>query len=161
MGLKRAIAGLAVGGVAVFAGTASTEDKTVRSDNGEIVDSGGLGVFKVRVGDCVQLPDDDAEFFESLEGVPCGQPHDAETYAEFEVVPLTPDFSRDVVEEMAFNGCLERFAGAMGKTYESAEDLDVFPLYPSKESWAADDRMVTCLVVSVDGSPRVGSDIVS
>lgn len=160
MGLKRAIAGLVVGGVAVFAGTASTEDKTERGDNGEIVDSGGLGVFKVRVGDCVQLPAEGAELFESLEGVPCAQPHDAQAYAEFDLA-LT-SYDEAAVEAQADEGCLARFAAAIGQGYEEAEELDFFTLYPSPESWdEMDDREVSCLVLSVDGSPRTGSDLVS
>lgn len=38
---------------------------------------GGIGAFKVRVGDCVQLGDD-ANFVASFPGIPCGSPHDAE-----------------------------------------------------------------------------------
>ena len=159
MGIKRIVAGLAAGGVAVFAGTAATEDKTERGDNGEIVESGGLGVFKVRVGDCVQLPDENAEFFESLEGVPCTQPHDAQAYAEFQLAPVTPSFDRDVIDETSFNGCVERFDAAIGRSYEEAEELDIFTMYPSEESWSADDRTVSCFVVNLDGSPLTGSDI--
>ena len=160
MGLKRIAAGLVAGGVAVFAGTASTEDKTERGDNGEIVESGGLGVFKVRIGDCVQLPDEDAALFESLEGVPCAQPHDAQAYAEFDLAGSS--YSEAAVEQAAEAGCLDRFGAAIGRSYDDAQELDFFTLYPSPESWEAmEDRAVSCLVISVDGSPRSGSDVVS
>ena len=75
------IAGLAVmGGVAVFGRVTSGDDETVR-DGGEIVEAGGLGVFRMAAGDCVNFPDGDFEQVEAVEGIPCADPHDAEVYA--------------------------------------------------------------------------------
>lgn len=154
MRIGRAVGGLVVGGVAVFAGTQATEDDTTRDDSGAITEAGGLGAFALQVGDCIQLPD--ATEVLSVEGVPCGEPHDAQVFAEFELPD--GDFPGvESVEMSAGDGCYERWPAAVGTDYETdtASDFTVFT--PTAESWAEGDREVACLLVPLDGPQMVGS----
>jgi hypothetical protein len=155
MGLLRVIfGGVAVAGVAVFGGVQAYDDETTRDEDGHITTSGGLGAFVVRVGDCVQVPDE--ERVVSLEGVPCDAPHDGEAYAKFDL-PGARDYDEGAVEARSFEGCLDRWGAAIGSVYEQDLSLDLSTLSPSPESWAVGDRSVVCLVVPMDGSPLRGS----
>jgi len=55
-----------------------------RDDSGAITDAGGLDVFRMAVGDCLDWPggsDSEATEVERVEGKPCSEPHDLEVYA--------------------------------------------------------------------------------
>jgi hypothetical protein len=157
MGLGRWIAGATVaGGVAVFAGTGAFDDGTTRNDAGQIEEAGGLGAFVLRVGDCVQLPDEMEVV--SVEGVPCSTPHDAEVYARFDL-PELDSFDADEVGALSDEGCFDRWSDAIGTVYEDDPDLDYTLLEPTAESWTEGDREVSCLVTSVDGDPLTGSQL--
>ena len=82
--MKRVIAGTVIGAVAIFGGAGLFDDDTVRGDSGEIIEGGGLGVFVMQDGDCFNLPDGDSVV--SIEGVPCGDPHDAEVFAPRQLI---------------------------------------------------------------------------
>lgn len=159
--LRKIIGGAAVGGVAIFAGTGAFDDKTTRGEAGEIVESGGLGAFVLRLGDCVQMPDEDAAIVSSVEGVPCEQPHDAQVYSEFKLDGSSGMPGAEEMDALAFQGCTERWTAAFGGSFESDADHDVNYFFPTKESWAEDDRTVTCFVMKVDGSPLIGSKVTS
>jgi hypothetical protein len=160
MGLGRNIIGAAVGGAAIFAGTGALSDDTTRNETGEITASGGVGAYKVRVGDCIQMPDDAGEVV-SVEGVPCSSPHGAQAFAEFTLPDLPALPSNDEMMSLAGRGCLGYWAGAIGTTYESDRSLDMTFWSPTQASWDQADRVVTCFVVSADGSPLTGTKLVS
>lgn len=148
--MRRIIGGIVGGGIAVFGGAQAMDDDTTRNDSGEIVEGGGLGVLAMDVGDCVQLPTDH-ELVQSVEGVPCGEPHDAELYAEFDV----PDgaFPGDpALEKLAGEGCYERWGSAVGTVYEDDKVLDFTFFLPSEQGWAEGDREVQCMVLRIDGT---------
>jgi len=108
--IAKGIAGVAGLGVAAFAGTTALEDNTTRNDDGAITESGGLGAFQMRVGDCFNhAPAEDDEFVASVEGVPCNTPHDNEVFAEFDVAPAAVFPGQDAIYEEAWLGCLDRF----------------------------------------------------
>jgi Septum formation len=153
--MKRLIAGaLVAGGVAIFAGVGAFGDDTVRDTTGSIVEGGGIGAFVIQTGDCLNIPDGD--LVQSVEGVPCSQEHDAEAYYTFDLADGSypgPDW----VSESAFNGCLGAFHPFVGLAYEYSE-LDIYWLEPTEESWTQiDDREITCMVVTLDGSKLTGS----
>ena len=150
----RSILGIAAGTVAAVIGfTAAAE----RNDSGEIVSAGSVGAFEVQVGDCF-----DDEAFESDEisevpAVPCSQEHDNEVYAAFDLTGEWPGDER--VAELADEGCLERFAGAIGKTYEDSE-IAMTTMYPSQGSWKnRDDREVLCVGYHMELEKLTGSII--
>ena len=117
--------------------------------------SGVLGVLAVEAGDCVQLPDD--ELIESVEGVPCDVPHDAQVYSSLDLGGGAFRNDSDIEDE-AFKRCLARWGDVVGTDWESDTFHDFLAFYPTSESWAFGDREVLCLVVRLDGGPaRRGS----
>jgi hypothetical protein len=152
--MKRLIAGAVVAGVAVFAGVGAFSDETTRNDSGAIVESGGLGAFVIKNGDCVNIPD--GRLVQSVEGVPCSQAHDAEVYYLFDLSG-TSYAGAEWVTEAGVTGCLGAFHAFVGVAYERSE-LDIFWLEPTEETWTEiDDREIACMIVALDGSKLTGS----
>ena len=152
--MKRVIASTVIGAAAIFGGAGIFDDNTVRSDNGEILEGGGLGVFAMQTGDCFNLPDGDLVI--SIEAVPCADPHDAEVYGVFDLAG-TDYPGDDAINEAGDIGCYDRFRPFVGIAYEVSV-LDIFSLNPREEGWnELDDREVVCSVVNYDGSELIGS----
>lgn len=131
-----------------------SEDNTVRTDDGAIVEEGELGVFAIQVGDC--FSDDSDTEIESVDGQSCDADHLYEVYHAFDVVADEYPGEAEILSQ-AETGCLGTFSGFVGIAYEESQ-LDISYLYPTVDSWnLGDDREVLCMVVNVDGSPRSGS----
>ena len=147
----KAVGRLAAGavglGVAAFAGTGAFSDDTTRDDAGAIVESGGLGAYVMQIGDCFNDPD--AELIESVEGIPCDQPHDNEVYAEFDY-PADEWPGEEQLFQDAWYRCLDRFEGYVGRDYETSA-LDIWLFGPVEEGWAEGDRLITCFVFDYYG----------
>ncbi len=129
-----------------------------RNDAGQITHAGSVDAFEVRVGDCF----DDGAFanaqISEVPGVPCSAPHDNEIYAAFDIAgDAWP--GDDDVEAAATQGCYDRFAAAIGESYEESA-VDFTTIYPSEGSWnRADDREVLCVGFDVDRGKLTGSVI--
>lgn len=141
-----------VAGVAVFGGVNAFGDDTTRNAHNEIVESGGLGAFAIEVGDCLNLPSEMNEV-QSVEGVPCSQPHSAQAYAVFDLVGFGDAFPGSAgFEEQAGDTCYQRFEGFVGVPYEESE-LYFMTLEPTAESWVElDDREIVCLLIPESGT---------
>lgn len=128
-----------------------------RNADGEITSAGAVSAFEMHIGDCF-----DDEAFEATEisevpGVPCADPHDNEVYATFDISGDWP--GDEGVEELAFGGCYDRFAGAIGKSYEESV-LDYTAIYPSLGSWKQrGDREVICVAYNMNFDKLEGSVI--
>jgi hypothetical protein len=148
----RSILGIAGAAVAAVIGITSAAQ---RNDVGEITAAGSVGAFEVRVGDCFN-----DEAFENTEiseipAVPCSEPHDNEVYAAFDITGEWPGDER--VEQLAYEGCLERFAGAVGRSYEESV-IDYTTIYPTEGSWnQRDDREVLCVGYHMEAEKLNGS----
>jgi hypothetical protein len=146
---------VAAGLVAVVAAAIGITTAAQRNEAGEITSAGTVDAFAVRVGDCF-----DDEAFESTEisevpGVPCSQAHDNEVYAAFDISGEWPGTER--IEELAYEGCFDRFAAAVGKSYEESV-IDYTTIYPSEGSWKQrDDREVLCVAYHMEGEKLTGS----
>ena len=126
-----------------------------RDDTGAIVDGGTIDAFHVRLGDCFDDPNSFDDEFSSLDGVPCSAPHDNETFAVFDVSYASyPEGDR--MGELAQTSCIERFAGYVGRDYDSSS-LDVITMYPSRESWQQSDREVMCALYDMEANKLTGS----
>ena len=148
----RTIVGGAIVAVAAVIGITTAAE---RNESGEITAAGSVDAFEIRIGDCF-----DDEAFESTEiseigGIPCSEPHDNEVYASFDVTGEWPGDER--IEELADEGCLERFAAAIGKSYE--ESVIAFAtIYPTQGSWEQrNDREVLCVGYHMDGEKLTGT----
>jgi len=164
--IGRAIRGglglVAVGaGIISYGQVTANADETTRDATGAIVESGGVGAFRLQVGDCFNTPgatEDPTDTFEvqSVEGVPCTESHDSEVFALFDLAggPDAPYPGDQAAFDAGAVGCLDRFSGYVGESYEASTRWDATLFYPSQGSWDdADDREVVCIVVPLDGSP--------
>jgi len=131
-----------------------------RDAAGSIVSGGSVDAFKIRVGDCFDdtssLSSDEGGEVSSLPGVPCSEPHDNEVYAVFNL-GLASFPQEDVMSEMAFDSCLERFESFVGLDYDSSS-MDILTLYPTEDSWnIQDDREVVCALYDMNANKLTGS----
>ncbi len=126
-----------------------------RDDTGAIVDAGTIDAFQIRVGDCFDDSGMGDGEISSLPGVPCADPHDNEAYAVFNIKSASFP-GGDEVSEIAYDSCMERFDGFVGKDYESSS-LEMFPIYPTADSWAQDAREVICAVYDMNEGKLQGS----
>jgi hypothetical protein len=145
------------GVVAAVAAAIGITNAAERNAVGEITTAGTVDAFEVHMGDCF----DDEAFASSeiseIPGVPCSQPHDNEVYAAFDLSGEWPGDDR--VEELAYAGCHERFAGAIGRGYEDSV-IDYTAIYPSEGSWKQrDDREVLCVGYHMEYEKLTGSII--
>ena len=145
------VAGAAV--AAVIGITTAAERNSV----GEITSAGAVDAFEVRVGDCF----DDGAFASTevseLPGIPCSEPHDNEIYATFDIQGDWP--GEEQVEELASQGCYDRFAKVIGRTYEESV-VDFTTIFPSQGSWKQrDDREVICVAYHMEFEKLTGSII--
>lgn len=126
-----------------------------RDESGAIQSAGSLDAFEMRAGDCFDDSTLGSEVAE-VPAVPCAQPHDNEVYATFDV-PGDAFPGEDLLDELAEQGCLDRFAAAIGASYE--ESVLVFTtLIPSEESWnRRDDREVICVAYHMELEKLTGS----
>jgi len=126
-----------------------------RDETGTIVGEGSIDAFNMRVGDCFDNADADNDEVSDLPGVPCSQPHDFETYAVFDV-SLDGYPTEDVMAEMAYESCLQRFDEFVGLDYESSV-LEIITMYPTAHSWQQDDREVVCALFDINEEKLIGS----
>jgi len=146
------VAGLGLVG-AGYAGLAGHDD-TVRNESGQVVEAGEVGAFRIRLGDCLAAtPDGD---FESVQAVPCADPHASEVYAAF-MLPAG-DYPGDAqVDAMADEGCYDRVGNAIDLSL-GLDDYGLSSITPRAEGWnEIDDREVLCLVGRIDGGSSTGS----
>lgn len=141
--------------LAVVVATATSCGLAQRDDEGNVVQSGSVGAQDVQVGDCYNDDPEQSsstETFEvnSVDAIPCDEPHDNEIYALWDLPD--GDFpGEDAVVDQSYEGCLERFPDFVGVAYESTT-LDVGIIFPLQETWDAGDREVVCSVFNPAGS---------
>lgn len=146
--MARVAAGVIGMGVATFAGVGAMDDGTVRDDNGQIVESGGLGAFAMQIGDCFNEPDEDLVV--SVEGVPCLDFHDAEVYDMVDL-PAGPWPGDLAVGQQGWLACEQTFEAYVGRDYATSS-LDIGVLTPIESGWATGDREVVCYVFDYNGA---------
>jgi Septum formation len=153
--MKRLIGGLIAGGAAIFGGATAIDDHTTRDGSGDIVESGGLGVLAIEIGDCVQFPD--AVEVMSVEGVPCDVLHDGQAFAAFDA-PAGPFPGLAALDQLAYAGCFERWPEALGNDPKADTVHTVVTFVPTRDGWTLGDRDVLCFVARVDGR-RMDADL--
>jgi len=128
-------------GVGIVSAGALALDNTVRDNAGEIVEAGELGVFSLRVGDCVRdLVGTEYEVSEG-QGVPCSEAHNYEVFYE----TFFQDYSIFEINRVAEDVCETPFESYVGIPYEESRYYITF-LTPTAQSYEEGDREVTCLL---------------
>ena len=118
-------------------------DLTNRDASGSISDSGFVGVFKLRVGDCVDLPELTTAVTElaGMQGVPCSSLHDGEVFGLYDTALASFDMA--ALDAEAENRCADAALNYVADVSpDSDASLGIMP--PSAETWGAGDRATVC-----------------
>jgi len=127
-----------------------------RSETGEIETAGLVDAFQIHVGDCFNDRMISPDEVTDVPGVPCSEPHDNEVFATFDL-PGDEWQGVDWVNEAGDAGCVDRFYGAIGVTYEESV-LYITTLIPTRESWEQiNDREVVCVAYHGDYDKLTGT----
>ena len=129
-----------------------------RGESGEIIEAGSLSVFSFRPGDCFNGVVANEEV-ESVEGIPCDQPHEKEAYLLVDYPGGTdaPFPGEEALLRFAEDRCLGAFEPYVGRSYELSE-IYTLPLYPTRDTWEQqDDREIVCILYYEDGREITGS----
>jgi len=108
-------------------------------------------VFSLRAGQCV---DSGTDGISGVHVVGCGQAHDAEVFATFQVAGSRYPGAA-ALQQRARQGCLSRLAGYLNPELPATSLAQSF-VYPGAGAWSAGERTVVCTVRSTSG-PLVGS----
>jgi hypothetical protein len=123
-------------------------------------------VYDLRPGDCFdggpQPRRDQDRIINVVAAVSCEGSHENEVFAAFDH-PAPDDVvfpGEDEVKKVAQDGCVERFAGYLGHSYDDSE-LQVAVIAPGVESWSDNDRAIVCIVYGekpLKGSQKADGD---
>lgn len=112
---------------------------------------GEVAVTTLNVGDCFQLPTEDAEV-DRVRAQPCDDPHEAEIYARFDLGRPSGAPDDDKIRAEAEKGCATAFERFVGRPFDSSTRLRIFLLRPYQKSWATEpDHSVRCAVYDPAG----------
>jgi hypothetical protein len=135
--------------VALVLSGACSKDKAKR-EGAHITDAGPISVFDLRPGDCLDPGDKAVGEIDTIQAVPCAEPHTQEVFA-------VPDYPADKgeaypgeaeIQKFADASCLEAFGEYTGTDYLDS-NLFFSYLHPSVDSWnSKDDRKVVCVIVA-------------
>jgi len=126
-----------------------------RSSSGEITKSGDLTAADLRVGDCFDLKDPDADEIDEVKAGPCTSAHEFEMF--FVASMPEREFPTDAAfETYVTDNCYPAFGAYIGKAYGQSE-LEMYWLAPTASGWRAGDRSVQCAAYQ----PRVPTQTVS
>ena len=79
--------------------------------------------------------------------VPCDDPHSAEAFASFDTADADKYPGSEALVKAANEACLKEFESFVGTDYNESK-LEYWPIYPSSQSWADDDRETLCVVAN-------------
>ncbi|MEV1063257.1 DUF4190 domain-containing protein [Streptomyces sp. NPDC050263] len=110
----------------------------------------GNSSFSLAKGDCFDVPGKtfDEDVYD-VDKVPCSGEHDAEVFAS---VPLTgSDYPGDGhVTDVADDKCYDLHDTYAMDPWALTDEVDVYYLTPTSESWEWGDREITCVFASAD-----------
>ncbi len=115
-----------------------------RDGLGNITRGGELSVHDLQVGDCFDIPDEDAAEIESVEALPCAEPHDYEVFAIRDLAPgaFPTEAEFDVFLE---SHCIAAFEAYVDRDYASSA-IWVEMMVPTTQGWSDGDRAITCFL---------------
>jgi hypothetical protein len=110
---------------------------------------GGTDVFTLAVGDCMESTDLETTL-ETVPVIECGEPHESEVYASFQLDDGTFPGTEAITTE-AEGLCLGAFEEFAGLPFNDSELLAT-TLTPTEDSWdRQEDREVLCIIIDPDG----------
>lgn len=142
-------------GLALWALVLSTGSVSDFWDGFRGVANGEGTAYALAKGDCFDTPTGDLEGDAyDVDEVPCAGEHDAEVFA---VVTLPGGaFPGDgEIERTADDKCYALQDGYAMDTWAVPDDVDVYYLVPSRQSWRVGDREITCMFGSTADDVRL------
>ncbi len=119
-------------------------------------DTETVDVFRLRIGECLLMPTQgiEGEQVETLEAIPCGEPHNGEVLS-IEIVAGddgAPYPGDEAISDEAETRCLASFKSVTGRNFATDPFWDLTFLSPTSESWTlGNDREIVCIVLPLDG----------
>ena len=106
--------------------------------------------FSLAKGDCFDAPDGSLEGLAyDVDTVPCSGAHDGEVFASFKM-PAGSYPGDDRVTDLADDKCYALEDSYAMDAWAVPDDVDVYYLTPTRQSWRLGDHEVTCVFGSVD-----------
>ncbi|MFF3816249.1 DUF4190 domain-containing protein [Streptomyces bluensis] len=106
--------------------------------------------FSVEKGECFNAPNGSLEGYAyGVDTVPCDGEHDAEVFANFEI-PGADYPGDDELTETADEKCYDLADAYAMDSWALPEYVDVYYFTPTRQSWGAGDREVTCMFGTTD-----------
>ncbi|HLF09079.1 MAG TPA: septum formation family protein [Dehalococcoidia bacterium] len=151
-GLLRRFGWVAVVGVFAIGGAIFAAQ---RDDSGAITQGGSLPISDLRVGDCFDPQDIDAQEADEVNAKRCDEGH------QFEMISIGNMPDGGYPSDADFEGyvadvCLPAFDDYIGLPYESSR-LDIYWYVPVEEGWNQGDHEVQCAVYDPLDSQLIGS----
>lgn len=113
-----------------------------RAGDGTLTSAGPVSVHDLRVGDCFDVAS--AGGISDVQARPCGESHEFEVFhvvtSSAAAFPDEAEMARILAED-----CVAAFEPYVGQTY-GASRFHVTQITPTADSWAAGDRIFTCLL---------------
>lgn len=129
--------------IAACGSSTATDDESTRSDDGEVIESGEVGAFRLRIGDCI-AESTEADEFESVPVVPCGQEHQMQIVAAFDLEDGEYP-GRAEVDRLADEGCVDLLVDVLSHR-EDLFEVTYTTFTPLADGWnQINDREVLCL----------------
>jgi hypothetical protein len=133
---------LIVGVLVIAGGIGGYLFSASRSASGEITRSGDMAANDLRVGDCFDLKEPEADEVGDVTARPCTEAHG---YEVFYVGVLAEGVypGEDALSQYVVDSCEPAFGSYIGTSYLDSQ-LDISWLYPSDDSWGEGDRSLQC-----------------
>jgi hypothetical protein len=139
----------------------SQDDNSDRNDAGTVVGGGDVGVFALKVGDCIDVSQfigepetasTEVKPVEEFAAVPCTETHtgevvtvDEQFYGDLDAFPTSDELLTSGKER-----CITDVSAYTATDYDTSP-YDVFPLIPTEGSWdSVDDRGLICVGVTLN-----------
>jgi len=116
-----------------------------RDEGGRVTDGGRSTIVDLQAGDCLPAPDENDQEQLTVEVVPCGNPHDAEVFANFDLDGEWTNAAE--VDRISGAGCVERFRDYVG-TAQRRSTLELLYFRPVTELSFNTDSAVVCLLIA-------------
>jgi hypothetical protein len=134
-----------IGGVAYYA----LNSRATRNDAGQVDKAGKQTAFDLKAGDCFNnVPGNDQQV-ESVDAVPCSQPHEAQVLVNVTVTGTSYP-GKDEMGKQVEKLCVDKVGAQLEKSPIAAQ-IDLYYLHPTAESWAQHDRTGTCIAAAKEG----------
>lgn len=149
---KKGIAAVAAASAVLLLGSCSLlSSDAPRDESGQVTEATNISVFSLQNGDCFDAASMGTGEVNTVQVIPCDEPHDSEIFAEKNLTGSS--FPGDTqIREEADEFCYGEFEPFMGISYEESEHF-FYSLTPTEGSWDQDnDRLIQCIVESSSGN---------